>query len=85
MLFSIFWSNFIIWLPLLLEILCNMCIATICLPGCDVINFEIKLILLITPFFTMTKKSRQNFKYFENEKSFKGEIKSIFHYLKGFQ
>ena len=31
----------------------------------------------------MTKKSRQKFKYLENEKSFYGEIKSIFHYFKG--
>ena len=36
------WPHFIVWLPLLLEILSNMCIAIVCLPGCDVINFEIK-------------------------------------------
>ena len=30
----------------------------------------------------MTKKSRQKFKYLENEKSFYGEIKSIFHFFK---
>ena len=29
-------------------------------------NFEIKLIFLIKPFFYMTKKSRQKFKYREN-------------------
>ena len=33
----------------------------------------------------MTKKSRQKLKYFENEKSFWGEIKSIFSFWKGFQ
>ena len=27
----------------------------------------------------MTKKSRQKFKYLENEKSFEDELKSIFH------
>ena len=27
----------------------------------------------------MTKKLRQKFKYLENEKSFKDEIKSVFH------
>ena len=33
----------------------------------------------------MTKKSRQKFKYVENEKSFQGEIKGIFyHFLKRF-
>ena len=30
----------------------------------------------------MTKKSRQKLKYLENEKSFRGEIKSIFHHFK---
>ena len=29
----------------------------------------------------MPRKSRQKFKYFENEKSFQDEIKSIFHDL----
>ena len=29
----------------------------------------------------MPKKSRQKFKYRENEKSFEDEIKSIFHYF----
>ena len=30
----------------------------------------------------MTKKSRQKFKYLENEKNFQDEIKSIFHHFK---
>ena len=33
---------------------------------------------LIEPFYFMTKKTRQKFKYLENQKSFWGEIKSIF-------
>ena len=33
-------------------------------------DIEINLIFLIKPFFYMPKKSRQKFKYFENEKSF---------------
>ena len=33
---------------------------------------------LIKPFFYTAEKSRQKFKYFENEKNFQGEIKSIF-------
>ena len=41
-------------------------------------TFEIKLILLIKPFYYTTKKSRQRFKYHENEKSFWGEIFIIF-------
>ena len=56
MLYSINWPNFIVWLPLLLEILSNMCIAIICYPGCDVIDFEINLIFLIEPFFLHDQK-----------------------------
>ena len=48
-----------------------MCIAIVCFPGCDVINFVADLIFLIKPFFYMMKKSRQKFKYLENEKAFK--------------
>ena len=36
----------------------------------DVKNFEINLIFPIKLFFYMTKKSRQKFKYLENEKCF---------------
>ena len=56
MLYSINWSNFIVWLPLLLEILGNICIAIVCLQGCDVINFKINMIFLIKPSLYMTKK-----------------------------
>ena len=55
-----------------------MSVAIVCQPGCDVINFEINLIFLIKPFFDMSEHSRQKCKYLEKEKSFKGEIKSIF-------
>ena len=41
MFYSINWPNVIVWLPLLLEILFNVCIAIVCFPDCDVINFEI--------------------------------------------
>ena len=34
-----------------------------------------------SPFFCMTKKSRQKLKYLENENNFEGEIKSIFHHF----
>ena len=69
MLFSINWPNFIFWLPLLLEILANMCIVIICRPVCDIINFEINLGFLIKPFFYKTKLSGQKRKYLKNEKS----------------
>ena len=78
---SISWSNFIVCLPLLLEILGNIYILIICFLGCDVMNFEINPIFLIKLLFYMTKKSRQQPKYLENEKSFKGEIKIIFHHF----
>ena len=56
-----------------------MCISVVCSLGCGVINFGINLIFLIKPFFYMTKKSRQKFNYFENEKNFeiKNEISEI--------
>ena len=60
---SIIWPNFIVWLPLLPEILDNMCIAIVCFPACDVTNFEINLAFLIKPFLNMTKKSKQKIKY----------------------
>ena len=50
MLYSINCQYFIAWLPLLLEILSNICIAIVCYPGCDVMDFEINLIFLIEPF-----------------------------------
>ena len=62
--------RFIVSLPLLLEILGNMCIAIACIARSNVINFETNLIFLIKPVFWVTKKSRQKFKYLENEKSF---------------
>ena len=50
LLYYINWPNFIVWLPLLCEILSNMCITIVCKPGCDAMNFEVNLILLIKPF-----------------------------------
>ena len=60
MLYFINWPIFIVWLPLHIEILGNMCIAIVCFPGCDIMNFEINLIFLMKPFFYMTEKWRQN-------------------------
>ena len=71
LLYSINRPNFIVWLPLLLE-MSNMCNVIVCIPGYDVINFANNLIFLIKPFCYMTedKNSRQKLKYLENEKSF---------------
>ena len=68
-------TNFIVWLHLLLGILGNICIVIPCLSGCVIIKCWI-----IIPFFSMTKKSRQQLKYLEIEKSFEKEIKGVFHY-----
>ena len=67
MFYSINWPNFIVLSPLLLEILGNLSNAIVCFPGCDVINFETNLITLIKPFLSKCKKSRQIFKYLQNE------------------
>ena len=56
---SINWPGFITWLPLLFEILVNMCIAIVYEPGCDVIYFESNLIFLTKPFSYMNKKLRK--------------------------
>ena len=66
MLYTINWRNFIAWLPLLLEILGNMCIGIVCYPACEVIIFN----LLIKWFFHITKKSKQNIKIFWERKEF---------------
>ena len=88
LLYSITWLNFIGWLPLLCEILSDMCTVTVCSPGSDVINFEINLIFLIQALFTWPKRSKQIFrtrrsksKEFKNKRmkvQFKRAFKSYF-------
>ena len=58
--------NFIAWLLLFREILSNICIATDCEPGCDVINFEINL--MSGRFFIWEEKQllRWNKKHFSS-------------------
>ena len=53
-LYSIKWPNFIIWLPVRLEILGNMCTVIIWFPVGGIINFETSLSLLIWFFSFMT-------------------------------
>ena len=45
------WPNFIVWLPLLREILDNICITIACWPGCNAIIFEINLKLVSAIFY----------------------------------
>ena len=56
MLYSVYWSDFIVYLPLLLEILDNMCIVISCCSVCDVITFEINHSFPIKSFFYITNK-----------------------------
>ena len=81
MLYSINWQNFMVWLPLLLEILEDMCIVIICFPISEVMKFEIKISLLMKLFPTWPKKSEQKFKYLQKERSFLSEMKSTFQHF----
>ena len=58
LLYSINWPNFIVWLLLLREVLGNMGIVTDNYAGYYILNFEIKIIFLIKPFFLHKQKSR---------------------------
>ena len=70
MFYSINWPDFIVLLPLLIEILDNKCIVIICCPVFNVINCENNQNFLIKSFFYAIEKSRQKCKYLKNEKSF---------------
>ena len=79
-LYSINWPKSIVCLPLLLEILGNMCVQFICYTLVwDVTNFGINFSSLIKPFFYITKKSGKKCKYLKNVKNFWHETKNIFH------
>ena len=77
----IYWLNFIVWMPLLLEIMSKMGTVTICFAICDLIDFEINLSLSLSRFPTWPKKSGQNFIYVETDESFLDEVKNTFHHL----
>ena len=57
-----------------------MCIAIVCFPGCDVINFETNFIFLIKQLFWMAKKSRQKSK--EQKELLKSNKKHFSAFLK---
>ena len=82
MLYSINWSNFIVWLPLLLEILGNMCITIVCYPGCEVITFESKPFFLIKPLLYDQKVKTKSLRA---ELAFEVKWKAFLLFLKGFQ
>ena len=73
---------FFLLMPSLLAISGNMFIVIICCPACNDITFEIKLSLLIKPFFLHIQKSGKNCKCMKNKESHEHEIKSFFHIFK---
>ena len=85
-LYSRHWPNFIVWLPLLCDIFGNTCITIICKPGCDVTNFEVKLIFLIKLFFLHDQKVETKTKISWERKQFLIWYKKHFSpLLNGFQ
>ena len=68
MCYILYWSNFVLWLPLLLEISGNICLVFVYYPVCDVVNFEINLSFFVKLFSYMTKKKKIS--------------RSIFHHFK---
>ena len=83
MLYFIIWPNFIVWWPLLLKILGNMYIGSVCYPVCDVITFEINLAFLIKPFFYLTKQPRQKLNILRTKKLLRPNKKHFFIIFKG--
>ena len=80
MLCSINWPNFIFWLPTLFDILGNMSIVIICLPDCDVINFEINHSVLIKVWQTNRYKY---FKILRTKEAFHMNLKAFLIIFKG--
>ena len=77
MLYSTDWPNFIVWLPLLREILGNMCIEIVCFLGCDVINFP-SLSLYSSHFSTWPKSQNKNLNTLRMKRTFNVEWKAFF-------
>ena len=85
-LYSINWPNFVAWLPLLLGIFCNICIAIVCYLGCDVMDFEINLIFLIEPLFLHDQKVMTKIETsWERKVLLRWNIKHFSSFFKGFQ
>ena len=66
-----------------IEIFRKTCAAIFRYQFCDVINFEIYLSFLTKPFSSMSKSSEQKLKYLKKERTFSGEMKTIFCLFKG--
>ena len=85
LLYSIHWPNFIVWFPLLCEILDNMCIAIFCKPRCDIMNFEVNLIFLIKLFFLHNWKVRKTEISWEWKELLRWNKNHLLLFLMGFQ
>ena len=82
---SINWSNLIVWLLLLLEILGNICTAIVCLPSCDVINYEITLCLWSSRFSARPKSRDKNISILRTKRALRWNKKHFSSLLKNFQ
>ena len=80
MLYSINWPNFIVWF-LYFSRHRAICVLQLFVNQA-VMSKYFKLTLFLIKLFLLTKKSRQKFKYLENEKSSWGKTESIFHNFK---
>ena len=76
--------SFIVWLPLLLVVLGNMCNVIISFPVDDFMNFEINLSFQMNPVSYMTKKFEQKFNI-SRTRELVSEVKKNSSFLKGFQ
>ena len=86
MLYSINWPNFIVWLPLFMEILGNICIQLFCQPGCDVRNFKTNRIFLIKLLQYMTQKIKtKTLISWEQKELLRCNKKHFSSFLKGLQ
>ena len=86
LLYFINWPNFIVWLPLLCEILDNMYLAIVCKPGCDAMDFDVNLILLIKSFLLHDQKVGTKTKIsWERTKFLRWNKNHFPSFLKGFQ
>ena len=62
--YSTNWPSFIVWLPLLLEILGSKCIAIFCFPGCDLI-LKLTLFLWSSHFSAWPKSQNKKLNFWE--------------------
>ena len=82
MLYSISWTDFILWLPLLLEILDILFLVFICFPVCEVINFEFNFFYQAI-FLHNQKIQNKNLNIFRTKEAFKIKFKVFFYQFKG--